>query len=172
MDTAAHAARGKRAKVRLIMAEENEFIRTLIAARVRELGHRRDAAKALAKDYARGDSEYMRETFVKIQETIEATSARLRTKSSLRAKKRKRRGLWRLALARQLAAREAKGGGQSRHRSRSTGATKNTAPRADQKNWPPGPARVSCQAAWLALSVGALPAMGQGQKPECARGKA
>jgi len=54
------------------MAEENEYIRTLIAARVRELGHRREAAKALAKDYARGDTEYMRETFVKIQETIEA----------------------------------------------------------------------------------------------------
>jgi hypothetical protein len=72
MDTAAHAAGGKRAKARLIMAEENEYIRTLIAARVRELGHRREAAKALAKDYARGDSEYMRETFVKIQETIEA----------------------------------------------------------------------------------------------------
>ena len=54
------------------MAKENEYIRTLIAARVRELGHRREAAKALAKDYAPGDSEYMRETFVKIQETIEA----------------------------------------------------------------------------------------------------
>jgi hypothetical protein len=54
------------------MTQENEHIRTLIAARVREIEQRRNAAKTLAQQYVRGDTEYLRENFVKIQDTIEA----------------------------------------------------------------------------------------------------
>jgi len=49
------------------MTQENEHIRILIAARGREIEQRRNAAK-----YVRGDTEYLRENFVKIQDTIEA----------------------------------------------------------------------------------------------------
>ena len=54
------------------MAEEIGHIRTLIAARVRELEHRRNTGKELAKNYTRGHTENMREAFVEIQDTIEA----------------------------------------------------------------------------------------------------
>ena len=42
------------------------------AARDREVVHRRDIAERLAEKYNRGDTENMREAFIKIQETIEA----------------------------------------------------------------------------------------------------
>ena len=54
------------------MTQENEHIRTLIAARGREIEQRRNAAKTLAQQYIRGDTECLRENFVKIQDTIEA----------------------------------------------------------------------------------------------------
>ena len=54
------------------MTQENEHIRILIAARGREIEQRRNAAKTLAQQYVRGDTEYLRENFVKIQDTIEA----------------------------------------------------------------------------------------------------
>ena len=54
------------------MTQENEHIRILIAARGREIEQRRTAAKTLAQQYVRGDAEYLRENFVKIQDTIEA----------------------------------------------------------------------------------------------------
>jgi hypothetical protein len=54
------------------MTQENDHIQTLIAARGREIEQRPNAAKTLAQQYVRGDTEYLRENFVKIQETIEA----------------------------------------------------------------------------------------------------
>ena len=53
------------------MTQENEHIRTLVAARNRELEHRRDVAKILAEKYNRGHSEKW-ELFVSIQSTLEA----------------------------------------------------------------------------------------------------
>jgi hypothetical protein len=54
------------------MAEENEHIQKLIAARDRQIEDRRNAAAALTEKYTRGHTEDMREAFVKIQDTIEA----------------------------------------------------------------------------------------------------
>ena len=39
------------------MTQENEHIRTLVAARNRELEHRRDIAKVFAEKYNRGHTE-------------------------------------------------------------------------------------------------------------------
>jgi translation initiation factor IF-3 len=58
------------------MTQENEHIRILIAARGREIEQRRNAAKTLAQQYVRGDTEYLRENFVKIQDTIEVIESR------------------------------------------------------------------------------------------------
>ena len=54
------------------MAQDNEYVRKLIAARDREVTHRRDIVEALAKKHNRGDTENMREAFIKIQDVIEA----------------------------------------------------------------------------------------------------
>ena len=54
------------------MAQENEHIRKLIAARDREVEQRRNVADALAKAYERGETERMREVFINLQNTIEA----------------------------------------------------------------------------------------------------
>ena len=54
------------------MAEENEHSKKLIAAREREVGHRRDVVGALAEAYRRDHTEDMREAFISIQNTIEA----------------------------------------------------------------------------------------------------
>jgi hypothetical protein len=54
------------------MAQDNEHVQKLIAARDREVMHRRDIAKALAEKQDRGDAENMREAFIKIQDGIEA----------------------------------------------------------------------------------------------------
>ena len=54
------------------MAQDNEYVQKLIAARDREVTHRRDIADALAKKHNRGDTESMREAFIKIQDVIEA----------------------------------------------------------------------------------------------------
>src|SRR5262249_521655 len=53
------------------MAQDNEYVQKLIAARDREVKHRRDVAEALAEKH-RGDTENMREAFIKIQDVIEA----------------------------------------------------------------------------------------------------
>jgi hypothetical protein len=54
------------------MAEDNDYVQKLIAARDREVTHRRDIAEALAEKHNRGDTENMREAFIKIQDVIEA----------------------------------------------------------------------------------------------------
>ena len=54
------------------MAEENEQIRKLIAARDREVEQHRNVADALAQAYERGETERMREVFISLQNTIEA----------------------------------------------------------------------------------------------------
>jgi hypothetical protein len=59
-------------KEAITMAQDNEYVQKLIAARDREVAHRRDIAGHLAEKYNRGDTENTRETFIKIQETIEA----------------------------------------------------------------------------------------------------
>ena len=54
------------------MAQDTEHVQKLIAARDREVAHRRDIAESLAEKYNRGDAENMREAFIKIQDAIEA----------------------------------------------------------------------------------------------------
>jgi hypothetical protein len=54
------------------MAQDNEYVQKLIAARDREVAHRRDIAEALAEKQSRADTENMREAFIKIQDVIEA----------------------------------------------------------------------------------------------------
>jgi hypothetical protein len=54
------------------MAQDNEHIRKLIAARDREVEQRRNVADALAQAYERGETERMREVFINLQNTIEA----------------------------------------------------------------------------------------------------
>jgi hypothetical protein len=54
------------------MAQDNEHVQKLIAARDREVTHRRGIAEALAEKQNRGDSENIREAFIKIQDVIEA----------------------------------------------------------------------------------------------------
>ena len=54
------------------MAQDNEYIQKLISARDREVVHRRDIAGRLTEKYNRGDTENMREAFIKIQDMIEA----------------------------------------------------------------------------------------------------
>jgi hypothetical protein len=54
------------------MAQGNEYVQRLIAARDTEVTQRRDIAEALAEKHNRGDSEKMREAFIKIQDVIEA----------------------------------------------------------------------------------------------------
>jgi hypothetical protein len=47
------------------MAQDNEHVQKLIAARDREVTHRRGIAEALAEKHDRGDTENMREAFTK-----------------------------------------------------------------------------------------------------------
>jgi hypothetical protein len=54
------------------MAQDNEYVQELIAARDREVAQRRDIAEVLAEKHNRGDTENMREAFIKIQDVIEA----------------------------------------------------------------------------------------------------
>jgi hypothetical protein len=54
------------------MAQDNEHVQKLIAARDREVAHRRDIAVHLAEKQDRSDKENMREAFIKIQDVIEA----------------------------------------------------------------------------------------------------
>src|SRR5438477_12444324 len=54
------------------MAQDNEYVQKLIAARDREVAHRRDVARTLAEKQNRGDTENIREAFIKIQDVIEA----------------------------------------------------------------------------------------------------
>src|ERR1700746_862959 len=54
------------------MAQDNEYVQMLIAARDREVAHRRDVARTLAEKQNRGDTENIREAFIKIQDVIEA----------------------------------------------------------------------------------------------------
>jgi hypothetical protein len=54
------------------MAQDNEHVQKLMAARDREVTHRRDIAKTLAEKHDRGDTENLREAFIKVQDVIEA----------------------------------------------------------------------------------------------------
>ena len=54
------------------MAEENEHIRTLIAARDKEVADRRDVANAMAAQHQRGHADDLRDSIVRIQNAIEA----------------------------------------------------------------------------------------------------
>jgi hypothetical protein len=54
------------------MAQDNEHVQKLIAARDREVAHRGDIAEVLAEKHDRGDMENMGEAFIKIQDVIEA----------------------------------------------------------------------------------------------------
>jgi hypothetical protein len=54
------------------MTEDNEHVQMLIAARDREVTHRRGIVEALAEKHDRGDTEHLREVFIKIQDVIEA----------------------------------------------------------------------------------------------------
>ena len=54
------------------MAQDNAYIQTLIAARDREVTHRRDIAEALAQKHNRGDTENKGEAFIKIQDVNQA----------------------------------------------------------------------------------------------------
>jgi hypothetical protein len=54
------------------MAKDNDYVQKLIAARDREVAHRRDIAERLAGKYNRGDTENMRDAFIKTQDAIEA----------------------------------------------------------------------------------------------------
>jgi hypothetical protein len=56
------------------MAQDNEYVQKLIAARDREVTHRRDIVEALAEKQNRADTENMREAFIKIQDVIEPSS--------------------------------------------------------------------------------------------------
>ena len=54
------------------MVQDNEYVQKLIAARDREVAHRRDIAEVLAEKHNRGDMENIGEAFIKIQDVIEA----------------------------------------------------------------------------------------------------
>ena len=54
------------------MTQNNEYVQKLIAARDREVAHRRDIVEVLAEKHNRGDMENMGEAFIKIQDVIEA----------------------------------------------------------------------------------------------------
>ena len=54
------------------MAQDNEYVQKLIAARDRKVAHRRDIAEVLGEKHNRGDTENMGEAFIKIQDVIEA----------------------------------------------------------------------------------------------------
>jgi len=54
------------------MAQENEHIKTLVAARDSEVAHRREVASGMAEKHQRGHVQDMREAIVRIQNAIEA----------------------------------------------------------------------------------------------------
>jgi hypothetical protein len=54
------------------MTQDNEYVQKLIAARDREVAHRRHVAETLAEKHNRGDTENTRDAFIKLQDAIEA----------------------------------------------------------------------------------------------------
>jgi len=54
------------------MTEDNEHVQMLIAARDREVTHRRGVVEALAAKHDREDTQHLREVLIKIQDVIEA----------------------------------------------------------------------------------------------------
>ena len=76
------------------MANENEDLAKLAAARSRMVTERRELASALAEKYKRGHTDDMREQLVQIQATIEALDRAIGMRPTLPARKlSKRRGL-------------------------------------------------------------------------------
>jgi hypothetical protein len=56
------------------MAQDNEHVQKLIAALDREVAHRRDVARILAEKQNRGDSENIREAFIKSRMRLKPSS--------------------------------------------------------------------------------------------------
>jgi hypothetical protein len=56
------------------MAQDNEHVQRLIAARDREVARRRDIAERLAEKHDRGDTENMREAFIKSRTQLKPSS--------------------------------------------------------------------------------------------------
>jgi hypothetical protein len=54
------------------MAQDDEYVQKLITARDREVTHHRNIVEALAEKHDRGDTDNLREAFIKIQDVIEA----------------------------------------------------------------------------------------------------
>ena len=54
------------------MADDNDHLAKLVAARSRMITERRDVARALTEKYKRGQTNEMRELLVQIQTTIDA----------------------------------------------------------------------------------------------------
>ena len=74
------------------MAQDNEHAQKLIAARDRQVTHRRDIAKTLAEKQDRGDTENLREGFIKIQNVIEAVERAIQHEKMLAGAGRYRQG--------------------------------------------------------------------------------
>jgi hypothetical protein len=60
------------------MTQDNEYVQKLIAARDREVAHRRHVAETLAEKHNRGDTENTRDAFIKLQDPIEAIERAVR----------------------------------------------------------------------------------------------
>ena len=67
------------------MAEENQYIKNLTAARDREVTHRREVAGALAQKYDRAHTEI---TFISIQNTIDAIDRAIADEKLLASRER------------------------------------------------------------------------------------
>ena len=65
------------------MAQENEHLKTLIAARESEVAHRREVANGLAEKHQRGHVQDMREAIVQIQNAIEAIDRAIADEKSI-----------------------------------------------------------------------------------------
>jgi hypothetical protein len=56
------------------MTEDNEHVQMLIAARDREVTHRRGVVEALAEKHDREDTQHLRDVFIKIQDVMKPSS--------------------------------------------------------------------------------------------------
>jgi hypothetical protein len=69
------------------MAEENEHVQTLLAARDRMVKDRRELALALSDRYKGGHTENMRNAFIGVQDTIEAIERAIAHENYIESKK-------------------------------------------------------------------------------------
>ena len=68
------------------MVQDNECVQRLIAARDRDVAHRRDLAERLAEKHDRGDTENMREAFIKSRTQLKPSSVPFGMRDILPAK--------------------------------------------------------------------------------------